>query len=624
MNQKRILTGLATLVAIVAILGGYFFPVGGESALPLSNPAKIYFTTDDKLKGESGSEIELLSGATLDIQAGATVGFGGAIALAAGSVSAPSLGFTSDVHTGIYRVADHNLGITAGGSLIVDVDTGGLDLNSNLINNIGNIGTDFTSGGGLNLAHGSTLDVDGISNFSETASFAGPVALNGTTTSAHGKTMTINGALTVSETSTLNGGIVVDGTNFTVNGTTGATGIAGLLSANGGVTSAHGKTLTVNGVSTYSETATFNGPVSLNGATTSAHGKVFTVNGTSSFSETATFGPVNIGGTFGITGATTARNLTVGHGYALTVNGTSTYSETATFNGPVALNGATTSAHGKVFTVNGTSSFSETATFGAVNIGGTFGVTGATTVRNLTVGHGYVLTVNGTSTYSETATFNGPVALNGTTTSAHGKTLTVNGTETVSETLSANGGITVDSGKFSVADASGNTVVQGTLGVWGNISNPKSAANDVQVADGMEAQAITATGSVKANAGVVVAHGQDATINGTITVSETGTFGGLLYTTPVSFTASGAQNLTPKSDTYLIDAGGGVSFTLQALTAGKTALITIINTTANRVEILDTLLLSSDGNAIHINEDDGVILRWANGVYYLVGSFTDS
>ncbi len=372
-----------TLACLAVVIGAYFSPVpiavapDGEDTPRGASACKVYMEAGcSKYIVASGGEIEVQSGATLDVQSGSTFGIGGVIGLANGTVAAPSLGFTSDAHTGLYRIGEHNLGLAAGGFLIADV---------------------------------------------------------------------------------------------------------------------------------------------------------------------------------------TASSFKVEHGMTTDINGTLTVSETATFSGTVTAEGAITSRAGLV----------------------------------------------------------------GTTVTASGL-------------ASLNAGIAVDTNVFTVADANGNTITRGTLGVWGNISNPKSANNDVQVADGMEAQAITATGSIKANAGVVVAHGQVADVNGTMTVSETAAFSGtmtvegtitgrgLVTTGAISFTLTGAQNLTPAANTYKIDSGGGVTLTLQDIANVNSAVIVIVNTTANRVEIADTNIYTSDGALIHINQHDGVVLLYTNNIYYVLSTFTDS
>ncbi len=70
----------------------------------------------------------------------------------AGSVTSPSWYFEGDQDTGFYQPAGDTIGIVAGGSEIVRVTTGGLDMQNNVISNIGAAGTDFSATGGLTLA----------------------------------------------------------------------------------------------------------------------------------------------------------------------------------------------------------------------------------------------------------------------------------------------------------------------------------------------------------------------------------------------------------------------------------------------------------------------------------------
>lgn len=69
-----------------------------------------------------------------------------------GTAAAPSLSFTSDPDTGMYRVGANNLGVAAAGGLVSDWNAAGMDMNALPITNIGNAGTDFDTSGGLTIA----------------------------------------------------------------------------------------------------------------------------------------------------------------------------------------------------------------------------------------------------------------------------------------------------------------------------------------------------------------------------------------------------------------------------------------------------------------------------------------
>ncbi len=100
-----------------------------------------------------------------------------------GTVGAPAIGFTDDTDNGLYRVGANNVGLAAGGTLVLDVNATTIDANALPITNIGNAGTDFSSAGGLTLA--------------------GTLAVTGVTT--HTGALTLNNNLTVTGTSALQG-----------------------------------------------------------------------------------------------------------------------------------------------------------------------------------------------------------------------------------------------------------------------------------------------------------------------------------------------------------------------------------------------------------------------------------
>lgn len=74
-----------------------------------------------------------------------------------GSASEPAFGFTADTDTGVYRIGANNVGIAVGGSKIVDVNAGGLQVDTI---------TATTIGGAVNIT--GTLSQSGLA-------FAGPL-----------------------------------------------------------------------------------------------------------------------------------------------------------------------------------------------------------------------------------------------------------------------------------------------------------------------------------------------------------------------------------------------------------------------------------------------------------------
>ncbi len=180
-----------------------------------------------------------------------------------------------------------------------------------------------------------------------------------------------------------------------------------------------------------------------------------------------------------------------------------------------------------------------------------------------------------TSTFAGNATFN------------HGTVLTASGTAHISETATMSGTLTTEGAITSRAGLAGTTV--------------------------------TASGLASLNAGIAVDSSAFTVADSTGNVKTTG----LYSSTPISYTSTGAQNLTPTTNWYLIDSGSAVSLTLQDIAVQGTMLC-LVNTTANRVEVVDSNVLTSGGTLLHINEDDGACFLFANSIWYELFAFTDS
>jgi len=108
-----------------------------------------------------------------------------------------------------------------------------------------------------------------------------------------------------------------------------------------------------------------------------------------------------------------------------------------------------------------TASIDVVSTTGNVTVGGTLGVTGATTLSSTldVTGNG---TVGGTFDATGNSTIGGTLGVTGATTLS--STLGVTGNSTIGGTLGVTGATTLS----STADITGNTTVGGTLGVTGN------------------------------------------------------------------------------------------------------------------------------------------------------------
>lgn len=117
-----------------------------------------------------------------------------------GSVSAPGYAFAADLNTGMYRITADELGLAAGGTLIVDITAAGISITGTLA-----VSGAQTFTGAATFA--STLGVTGdfavnTNKFTVTASsgnttVAGTLAITGTTTAAaiNGTAITASGAL---------------------------------------------------------------------------------------------------------------------------------------------------------------------------------------------------------------------------------------------------------------------------------------------------------------------------------------------------------------------------------------------------------------------------------------------
>lgn len=76
----------------------------------------------------------------------------GVATLANGSATTPTLAFTSDTDSGLYRVGANNVGVAVSATLISDWSSASMDMNNLPIVNVGAAGTDFGSDGSLTTA----------------------------------------------------------------------------------------------------------------------------------------------------------------------------------------------------------------------------------------------------------------------------------------------------------------------------------------------------------------------------------------------------------------------------------------------------------------------------------------
>lgn len=134
---------------------------------------------------------------------------------AAGTVSAPSVTFTSDLDTGLYRIGANNIGVAANGAKVLDVSTSGLAVTGSLsatttfdvgtnqtfakeVNHtvtVTTTTTDATAGGNLSIASGAGATTGAGGNIALTggASGAGATGNGGTATVTGGAAASTNG-----------------------------------------------------------------------------------------------------------------------------------------------------------------------------------------------------------------------------------------------------------------------------------------------------------------------------------------------------------------------------------------------------------------------------------------------
>jgi len=186
----------------------------------------------------------------------------------------------------------------------------------------------------------------------------------------------------------------------------------------------------------------------------------------------------NIDGTaIGAESASTAKFTTIEASGATTLNSNATVGGTLGVTGATTLSSLTTSSNatvGGTLGVTGATTLSSDAT-----IGGTLGVTGATTLSSLTTSSnatvGGTLGVTGATTLSSDATIGGTLGVTGATTLSSdatiGGTLGVTGAVNFSSTLGVTGALTAASGNFGTGTVTAATFIGDVTGNVSDISN---------------------------------------------------------------------------------------------------------------------------------------------------------
>jgi len=431
------------------------------------------------------------------------------------------------------------------------------------------------------------------------------------------KNLNVGGAFTVAGLTSANGGITVPtAKSVLINGTstltvgTGATTlggsltVTGLTSADGGITVPTAQAVAIDGTSTLTVgtgattlggTLTTTGLTSANGGITVPTGQTVVLNGTTS---------LTVGGTLTVAGLTSANGgLTVPTAQSVLINGTSTLTVgtgattlggTLTVTGLTSTNGGISVPTAQSVAINGTSTL--TVGTGATTLGGTLTVTGLTSANGgITVPTAQSVLINGTSTLTVGT---GATTLGGTLTTT-GLT-SANGGLTVTGLTTTNGGITVPTaqsvainGTSTLTVGTGATTLGGTLTTTGLTS-----------ANG----GLTVTGLTTTNGGITVPNGTAVAINGssTLTVGTGATIlGGTLTTTGLT-SANGGLTVTGLTTT-----NGGITVpTGQAVAINGTSTLTVGTGTTTLGGVLNvTSALTTLSNGLTVSGVNGVSLN---------------
>ena len=176
-----------------------------------------------------------------------------------------------------------------------------------------------------------------------------------------------------------------------------------------------------------------------------------------------------------------------------------------------------------------------------------------------------------------------------------GTGLTVGGTTTLVGSLVGGSAsdITINTNKFTVAAATGNTVVAGTLGVTG---------------------ATTVTGLLTANGGLTVPSGQTLTTNGTLNITGGANFSG---TTDVQELREQTSDITLVSNAATLDwSAGNIYYIATAPTGNMTFNMSNVPTDNSRIMTINIFVTQGSTGYIPTTfQIAGVsqTIRWSGG-----------
>jgi len=346
--------------------------------------------------------------------------------------------------------------------------------------------------------------------------------------------------------------------------------VAGLTSANGGITVPTAKSVLINGTSTLtvgSGATTLGGVLAVTGLT-SANGGITVptaqsvlINGTSTL--TIGTGATTLGGTLTVTGLTSANGgITVPTGQTVTLNGTTslTVGGALTVTGLTSANGGITVPTAQSVLINGTSTL--TVGTGATTLGGVLIVTGLTSTNGgITVPTAQSVLINGTSTLTV-----------GTGATTLGGTLTVTGL------TSTNGGITVPTAQSVLINGTSTLTVGTGATILGG--------------------SLTVTGLTSTNGGITVPTGQSVLINGnSILTVGTGatTLGGSLTVTGLTSTNGGLT--VPSGQAVQINGNSTLTVGTGATTLGGALTVTGLTSANGGITVPTSMAVAINGNS---------------------------
>jgi len=257
-----------------------------------------------------------------------------------GSVSEPAFGFTNDTDTGMYRIGANNVGVTVGGSKILDVGSGGLTATTITVTNLISQSLGFDATGNITATGDASLG---------SASIGG--GYNGT-----GCTVTSAGVLDCAGAANIDGAATITGA------------VSAASASIGGGYNDTGCTFTAAGILDCAGAANIDGNTAITGTLSSG---------------ALTAASASIGGGYNDTGCTVTAAGVLDCAGAANIDGATTITGTVTA-GTVYVNGYLRSSNGPVTSFDPFTALKEfTATNGIIINGRTYTETSPITITGV-------------------------------------------------------------------------------------------------------------------------------------------------------------------------------------------------------------------------------------------------